>query len=99
MLGWALAYRLLARDERRLRDVDQRGQAAVQQGDLDLLAVAGPIPAMKRSQDRHRGVHAGQHVHERDPDLHRLYVTRGLHQPTLGLDDEVIARALARLPV
>ena len=70
----AEARRLLAGDEHALRDVDEPAERAVQERDLDVLALAGLVAAAQRGEDRDGRVQAGEHVDDRDADLRRRAV-------------------------
>ena len=51
--------------------VDQPGDLGVEQGDVDLLALAGGVAVPQGRQDRHGRVHAAHDVGDADADLHR----------------------------
>jgi hypothetical protein len=95
----AVPPRVRAGHERVLGDVDERRESAVEQRDLDQLAVPAPVTSAERSDDRRRRVEAGEHVDDRDADLHRrpVRLARDRHQAGLGLDDEVVAGSVAGL--
>ena len=57
--------------------VDERGEQARQQVDLDALPFAGPLAMAQRGEDPDRRVQPADHVHERDADLLRLAVRLG----------------------
>src|SRR5258705_9665209 len=95
----AVPPRVRAGHERVLGDVDERRESAVEQRDLDQLAVPGPVTSAERGDDRRRRVEAGEYVDDRDADLHRrpVRLARDRHQAGLGLDDEIVAGSVARL--
>lgn len=77
-------------------EVDDR----IQQGDIDMLAAAGRVPALDRGQDTDGGVQSGQDVGDCDRGFHRS-ATRlvvgfavDAHEAAFALKDEVIARAV-----
>jgi hypothetical protein len=72
----AVAARLLAGPQRALRDVHERGERAIEQRHLDMLALTGPVAPAQRRQDPHRSVHAGEGVDERDARLRRAPLRR-----------------------
>ena len=51
-MGVAIPARLLPGHQRALRDVDQRGEATVEQRDLDVLSLAGVVAPTERGQQR-----------------------------------------------
>ena len=55
--------------------VDQAGQQAGEQVDLDPLAQAGAFPVQQGGEDAGDQVLPGQHVHHGDPDFRRIAVS------------------------
>ena len=72
--------------------VDQAGQQAREQVDLDPLTQTGPFPVQQGGQDAGDQVLPGQHVHHGDPDFGRITVSWAghRHQAADGLDQEVV---------
>ena len=98
-VGVSVPARLLAGQQRGLRDVDEHGEPAVEQGDLDVLTLAGVVAAAQRGQDRDRGVHAREDVHHRYAHLGRLVGPGDMHEPRFGLADEVVTRSIRWLSI
>src|SRR3712207_8514120 len=86
----------LAVGEVRPRLPDGPGQARVDQGDVDVLALAGGPAVHLRGHDRVHGGHAGGDVVDRDADLGRLAagLTGHAHEADDALGHDVEARAL-----
>ena len=80
--------------------VDQSGEQAGEQVDLDPLAEAGAFPVQQRGQDAGDQVLAGEHVDHGDPDLRRIAVSRtgDRHEAADRLDQEVVPGGVAAAP-
>ncbi len=96
-VGVAEAPRRAAGDEEALRLVRERRHLHVEEGEVDVLPAAAPLALGEGGEHRGGGVHAGEEVRERDADLHRRAVrlSRDAHEPADGLDEEVVAGAIA----
>ena len=74
---------------------EQRGHD-VEHRDLDLLTTTGPGPGEERQHDAMGRRHAGDQIGDRVADFHRRAIreTGEVHDARLGLDHEVVARAV-----
>ena len=96
-VGVAHARRGDAGDEEVGRLVGQHGRLDVEQGDVDVLALAGGAGVQQGGEDGVGRVQAGEQVDHGDPDLHRfgpggaVRLAGDRHQPAHGLDHVVIA--------
>src|SRR5690606_26362152 len=73
--------------------VCQPAQLGVEQGDVDELAFARAMAVLERGKYGDDGVHAGRDIDDGDTDLKGVALGRpgDAHQPTLSLDDRVVA--------
>ena len=106
-IGVSVAHpaRRIARHEVVGRLIGQHGRLNVEQGDVDVLALARRPRVPQGRQDGVGGVQAGEQIDDRHPDLHRLGARRAVrlagdgHQPAHGLDHIVVARPVRVRPV
>ena len=83
------------------RLVRERGDLHVEQREIDVLPLAGPVPVGERGEDRGRRVHAGEEIRHRHADLHRapaggaVRLARDAHEPAHRLHEEVVAGPVA----
>ena len=89
--------RLLAADERVLRDVHQRGARASGERDGDVSPASRSRARNERGEDRDARVLPGDDVRQCDADFHwcAVRITGDGHPPLLGLHDEVVSGAVA----
>ena len=94
-MGVAQPARHIAADQIVHRLVGEHRDLDVEQGHVDMAAVARRLAAAQRREDRSRGIDAGEDVGEGDADLLRLAVGLAgqVHDPAHALDHEVIAGA------
>ena len=95
-MGIAPARRHIAVGEAGDALVDQPGDLGVEQGDVEMLALAGGAAVMQRGEDGVGGIHAAHHVGDADAGLGRLAAFRirpagERHQPAHPLDEKVVA--------
>jgi len=102
----APAHRHLARSEVDLRIMRQRRHAAIQQGDVDILALAAGGVAMIQGRQYGIGdVQPGEQVDDAGADLHRSGARLALrhagdaHEAALALEHRVIAGLSRQRPV
>uniref|UniRef100_A0A0N4Z3S3 LigA n=1 Tax=Parastrongyloides trichosuri TaxID=131310 RepID=A0A0N4Z3S3_PARTI len=104
-MGVAHPRRRLAGHEVVGRLIGQHGRLNVEQGDVDVLALAGRARVPQGGQYGVGGVKAGEQVNDRHPDLHRLGARRAVrlagdrHQPAHGLDHVVVAGPVRVRPI
>ena len=95
----SVAQRLCSREQGARSDVDEGGEGAVEERDLDEVTFPRELAPTERGEDRCCRMEAGQYVDDRDAHLHGLTV--GLagdrHQAALGLHGEVVTRPVTRL--
>ena len=93
-VGIAHPARHHAADQVVHRLVHQPGDLGVEQGGVDMLALAGEVAVAQGGQDRAGGVHAGHHVGDGHAHLGRLAVgvAGDAHDPAHGLGQQVVAR-------
>ena len=87
------------------RLVGQAGHLHIEQGHVDVLALAGLLAGVQRGQHADRGVQPGENVGEGDAGLHgagailAIGLAGQAHQPAEPLDHEVITCSLGVGPV
>ena len=74
------------------RLIGKAGDTDIEQAHVDMLPFAGPRGMNQRGEYRRRGIGAGQHVDERNPDFHRhaFGFAGNAHQTAHALDHEVV---------
>ena len=94
------AGRCLAPDQIVHGLVGEPGHLRVEQGEVDVLAARGALPARERGEDRGRRVHAGHQVGSGDAHLLRpaagqvVTLAGDAHDPAHGLGDQIVAGAV-----
>ena len=99
-MGVALPRRRFAAAQVRLGHVHLGRHGAIQQGQVDGVAVAGALAGVQTGQHRRRRVQPRQHVRHGHADLVRLAVRRAgdAHQAAQRLDGEVVAGQVGPRP-
>ncbi len=99
-MGIPEAGRRLAGDQGAAGDVDQPGELAVEQGEIEVLPLTGLFRLTQGCQDTGKREHPGQHIGDGYADLIRLADGRSgdRHQAAHGLDDVIVAGVVAIAP-
>src|SRR5687768_5910704 len=93
-MGIALTFRYVSTRQEGLDNVDLGRDCAIQQGQVERIAMARFAPRLQTGQDANDGIEAGHDVRDRHSDLGRraLFWSGDLHQATQGLNGEIVAR-------